>query len=674
MPDDKKNTGTYKKCINCSLRLLFVPKIMLNDLNESLLEILKAWISPTTITVDDCICMECYHVLNQAVGQTDPQNKPLRGHRSVCYGCGASTLRTRTSLLKYPERSIVMEWTFPHLVNKLERVCPACRLAARRIAIKNGLLDRPIVKKTGLHDEKEMSSEPEFEIKQEFIQEFRSESPCTDTELTNECTISQTENDFTARIASQVKNTSHSFVFCPNSANIDTEGKNESPLNPQTENAPYTITTSEESFFNSDIDENESISRITPQQFDSNSFDSDTESENEYVDDLFIPQAENVPVVARSTSQELDSISQHSDTELKNEYIAPPIPQAESDPQVARIASQELLSNSHENVSLARIDSQEFNSNFLHSDTELKNRYRAPLIPQAENNPAVVRIKLQKFISSQNGIKMVPLTKMAAQGLSASKNAIKVGPFARFTLQESNSSSQNRIKIVPVGRIPSQEFNSSSQSGIKIVAKASTQEFNSNSPYAEKNVPTARINKVYTECSSLPRTENSTVERIISSQNGIKIVPVDRIPSQEFNSSSQSGIKIVAKARTQEFNSNSPYAVNVPIARVNKVYAGCSSLPQTENSTVGRVISKRYKRVADTYNRCIFTNCAKEDCFNVPVSLKKTLLSQYKVYIPLSARMCSYHLNYGVWGDLIATNSDFTGQQMDDMMNIMQCG
>lgn len=50
------------------------------------------------------------------------------------------------------------------------------------------------------------------------------------------------------------------------------------------------------------------------------------------------------------------------------------------------------------------------------------------------------------------------------------------------------------------------------------------------------------------------------------------------------------------------------------------------------------------------------------------------LLLEHKLYVPVSARICSHHLNIGSWDELQFHYNDFTGCQMDDMMSIMERG
>ncbi|XP_034839386.1 uncharacterized protein [Maniola hyperantus] len=122
------------RCINCSIRLRFLPSQSLNQLDEETFNTLATWVTPTPISREDVICMECFTALQNAL-QAGPAPAPLFGHRSVCFACGTSTLRTRTSPVhaNSAERNVILRWVSPHLVPHLERVCQACRLAARRI-------------------------------------------------------------------------------------------------------------------------------------------------------------------------------------------------------------------------------------------------------------------------------------------------------------------------------------------------------------------------------------------------------------------------------------------------------------------------------------------------------------------------------------------------------------
>lgn len=69
------------------------------------------------ISREDVICMECFRSLQNAL-QAGPAPTALFGHTSVCFACGTSILRTRTSRVpeNSEERSVILRWTSPHLV------------------------------------------------------------------------------------------------------------------------------------------------------------------------------------------------------------------------------------------------------------------------------------------------------------------------------------------------------------------------------------------------------------------------------------------------------------------------------------------------------------------------------------------------------------------------------
>ncbi|XP_045780696.1 uncharacterized protein LOC123877825 [Maniola jurtina] len=98
-------------------------------------------------------------------------------------------------------------------------------------------------------------------------------------------------------------------------------------------------------------------------------------------------------------------------------------------------------------------------------------------------------------------------------------------------------------------------------------------------------------------------------------------------------------------------------------------------IPVQENTSreVPSIISQVYKRVSATSRTCLFAGCENQEQLLVPSSLKELLLSRYQVYVPLTARICSDHLNNGNWEDLQASYNTLTGFQMDNMMYIMKC-
>ncbi|CAH0577742.1 unnamed protein product [Chrysodeixis includens] len=87
-----------------------------------------------------------------------------------------------------------------------------------------------------------------------------------------------------------------------------------------------------------------------------------------------------------------------------------------------------------------------------------------------------------------------------------------------------------------------------------------------------------------------------------------------------------------------------------------------------------KIISSIYKRASASSRYCIFGSCRKTELLLVPSVIKEMLLLDYKVYVPNSARICSYHRNLGVWDELHFHLNDFTGSQMDAMMLIMDRG
>ncbi|XP_045778715.1 uncharacterized protein LOC123876478 [Maniola jurtina] len=134
--------NALRRCINCSIRLRFLPWQCLSGVEVKTFNTLASWISPTPISREDVICMECLTSLQNAL-QAGPTPAAVFGHRSVCLACGVSTLRALTAPVHAhsEERNVILRWVSPHLVPHLERVCRACRMAARRIVQRHSQQD-----------------------------------------------------------------------------------------------------------------------------------------------------------------------------------------------------------------------------------------------------------------------------------------------------------------------------------------------------------------------------------------------------------------------------------------------------------------------------------------------------------------------------------------------------
>lgn len=76
--------------------------------------------------------------------------------------------------------------------------------------------------------------------------------------------------------------------------------------------------------------------------------------------------------------------------------------------------------------------------------------------------------------------------------------------------------------------------------------------------------------------------------------------------------------------------------------------------------------------MAATPNQCIYSGCENAERLLIPSVVKELLWLHYKIYIPLTARICNFHANSHLWNDLVALYSDFTGHQMDNIMSIVE--
>ncbi|XP_047025748.1 uncharacterized protein LOC124634289 [Helicoverpa zea] len=130
---------SYRRCINCSLLLASnLRRYTVEELNEQMTVLLRTWTTPTPVTSDDILCIECYLLLQERILSnitgSHEDISPAYGHLNVCYGCGISVASRRTHRVELdcPQRSMILRWTLAHLVPHLQKVCIPCWLAATR--------------------------------------------------------------------------------------------------------------------------------------------------------------------------------------------------------------------------------------------------------------------------------------------------------------------------------------------------------------------------------------------------------------------------------------------------------------------------------------------------------------------------------------------------------------
>ncbi|XP_045781841.1 uncharacterized protein LOC123878594 [Maniola jurtina] len=136
-------------------------------------------------------------------------------------------------------------------------------------------------------------------------------------------------------------------------------------------------------------------------------------------------------------------------------------------------------------------------------------------------------------------------------------------------------------------------------------------------------------------------------------------ISVPSLPVQNMNSTQ------TTSALSQDL---SEQEINIPIPPPMPVQNSSQPTLRAPN----KVYSNSYRRVAATPNHCLFSDCNNTERLLIPSVVKELLLCRYKIYVPLSARICNFHLNSNSWNELLAPYNDFTGHQMDNMLALMQ--
>lgn len=85
-----------------------------------------------------------------------------------------------------------------------------------------------------------------------------------------------------------------------------------------------------------------------------------------------------------------------------------------------------------------------------------------------------------------------------------------------------------------------------------------------------------------------------------------------------------------------------------------------------------QIILPNYKRAPNTASHCVFTGCDNLNLHTLSDSLRSTILSNYKYYIPKLARVCRSHLYGNTWDTLYDSESSlnsFTAEQIEHVFS-----
>lgn len=95
----------------------------------------------------------------------------------------------------------------------------------------------------------------------------------------------------------------------------------------------------------------------------------------------------------------------------------------------------------------------------------------------------------------------------------------------------------------------------------------------------------------------------------------------------------------------------------------------------TEKSIVAdKMVLPNYRRAAATTRWCFYPNCIHSERLRVPKSIRLRMLSDFKIYIPTTARICTAHIRCYNWEGLQDQNnfiSTFNVKQIENMLNLM---
>lgn len=145
-----------------------------------------------------------------------------------------------------------------------------------------------------------------------------------------------------------------------------------------------------------------------------------------------------------------------------------------------------------------------------------------------------------------------------------------------------------------------------------------------------------------------------------------------QVQRQPVAGSSQHTVESAPETGIMDGNIITDTMIPVPPPLPPLVPQPTSPQEQQLSQSFSKINSQKYKRVSASSRHCLFPGCANIERLLVPGTLKEVLLLNYKVYIPLSARICRYHLNSNRWDELEAPYSDFTGFQVDDIFSKLE--
>ncbi|CAD0206569.1 unnamed protein product [Chrysodeixis includens] len=127
------------RCINCSLRLTRKKRrYRVEELCEVALDLLRKWVTPTSVTNQDTLCSDCFGIIQSRVEAAAGEigETHALGHILVCLGCGEQFGNKRVQMIHEdcPEKDVLIGWTPEHLVPRLNKVCMPCWSIAVRVA------------------------------------------------------------------------------------------------------------------------------------------------------------------------------------------------------------------------------------------------------------------------------------------------------------------------------------------------------------------------------------------------------------------------------------------------------------------------------------------------------------------------------------------------------------
>lgn len=62
----------------------------------------------------------------------------------------------------------------------------------------------------------------------------------------------------------------------------------------------------------------------------------------------------------------------------------------------------------------------------------------------------------------------------------------------------------------------------------------------------------------------------------------------------------------------------------------------------------------------------------KKDCHQYQKKKRVEIIKKCDIFIPKDARVCFNHIENGTWDDFVPEHSDYTQNQMEDMISLLQ--